>query len=97
MLLAYLIALVAVGEAAWISVYVFGEDSYTADGRNRWETHNAATHHAVYVVVLLVLASLTIGAFVSRRSGSLVRALGVLTAVVVAVIWYAVVLAFDNN
>jgi len=47
-----LLALVAVANGLWLSLYAFGEDDYTNNGESRWQTHNSSGSHLYYVVAL---------------------------------------------
>jgi hypothetical protein len=94
-----LLVLAALANGLWLSLYAFGEDDYTSDGTNRWQTHNFTGSHLFYVVALLWELALATLATTSalRRWRQLLWVVAALAALTGPVLWFGSAFAFDNN
>jgi len=91
------VAWAAIAIATSLTLYAFGEDDYTQDGRTRWETHARTTQHVAYIVVLIVLGAVVGAVAVLAKRRVSLRPLALASAFTFLIVWYVGVLAFDNN
>jgi hypothetical protein len=92
-----LLALVAVANGLWLSLYAFGEDDYTNDGQSRWQTHNSRGSHLYYVIALAFELLLVATAVSVRRRPQLLRLVAAFAALTSPFLWGGSAFAFDNN
>jgi hypothetical protein len=94
---ALLLALVALANGLWLSLYAFGEDDYANNGESRWQTHNSSGSHLYYVVALSFELLLVATAVSVRRRPQLLRVVAAFAALTSLFLWGGSALAFDNN
>jgi hypothetical protein len=94
---ALLLALVALANGLWLSLYAFGEDDYANNGESRWQTHNSSGSHLYYVVALSFELLLVATAVSVRRRPQLLRVVAAFAALTSLFLWGGSAFAFDNN
>jgi tellurite resistance protein TehA-like permease len=92
---ATLLGVAAAVIAVSLSLYAFGDDRYTSDGRSHWETHDSG--HLSYVGALSLACVVAVTAVCIRRRPQALRALAAGAVITLPPVWWISVIVLVSS